>query len=235
MRRGVVVVGLLALAACVKIAPFASQDGPGSGSGDGGANACDPSTTIVATHVDGTQRVVCGPHYALRFSDLGFRFPMSFVVAGHELLARGATCADETAMGIGFYPAGIIDGDDPVAPEMLLQATSTVEIDSPFLIRIGLDWLAKVGSCATPIHGRTSFSFFADGRIARMDLVQRDDATSLGAGTCATTCTPTQPSWHVSTYTSFARPGRVFSSVAGSTLPIRQSPSAQTPMCRTTA
>ncbi len=192
--------------ACVNIPPFAGGDA--GGNGDGAIAMCDPATaTTVSAQLDGTTQMVCGPHYTMRFSNDGFRYPSSFVVAGHELLAQGATCADESGLGIGLYPAGIIDGEVPVSPESVTSQKLEVELETPFVVRVGLTWQVGLGSCSGMFNGRTSFSFFKNGRIARMDEIVQT-VGGVDASACLATCTTTSPSWRVTTFSSFANTGQ---------------------------
>lgn len=199
MKACVLVVACVT-AGCFEKPPFAGGDDDG---------IC-PSGDDVSTHVDGARRVVCGPGYAMTFSERGHGFPSSFVVGGQELLGHGDTCEDEDGIGVGAYPADVIDGRDPPNPNHVAggDRVATVELDTPFVIKLGLDWSASFAPCPFEPSGRTTFTFFRDGRIFRYDHIVDDSMATVAA--CRNQCAEASgPAWALTTYTTLvATPGQ---------------------------
>jgi hypothetical protein len=187
------------LAGCFDNPPFRGGDDP-----DAGSPACTGDGPL-STGTDGQgRRVVCGPGYTMRVSERGYGFPDSFTVGGVELLAHGDTCEDEDGLGLGFYPAGILAGVDPPADQDVEDGrTVTVDVETPFLVKLAIPWRASFGPCALAPHGRTTFTFFPDGRIFRQDHVL--DTSAASATACPGACgEATANEWHLTSFTTLA-------------------------------
>lgn len=190
------------LAGCFEKPPFRG-DGDG-GMPDAGPSPC-PGGVVVNADLDGQgRRVVCGPGYTMRFSDQGYGYPDSFVVGGEELLGQVTTCADEDRVGLAFYPAGVVAGGPPPTGQGVDGGRHVdLEVDTPFLVKIGVPWRASFDACGLAPQGRSTFTFFPDGRIFRHDHIV--DSSAAGAAACAGSCGPAGATgWHVTSYWTFA-------------------------------
>lgn len=184
------VLALALLASCVKIEPFKGGSGPGSDAGVDTAPlidappACDYAhTTTIAEWLEQGHQVVCGPHFAMRFSPDGAGYPSSFQIDGRELLGTADTCEDEDGFGIGLYPAGVIARRNPTQPNFAISTRSfNPLVRTSFLYEVQLGWRLDLTTtnCTESLQGKSTFAFFADGRIVRGD---RLDAT--GTATAA--------------------------------------------------
>lgn len=207
-RRGRIALGIVAvLGGCIEIHPFqqpASIDAGMDGAPDAEVlpSACNRGG--VATFTEGTKRAVCGPGYVTRFSDVAYRFPSSLAIAGTETLTDGDACAAQDGFGIELAPVGSLSGHTPRAVgQQVNQADLTVELDTPFVVKISLDWAATF-ACGVAPHGRTTFAFFEGGRIVRYDHVQI--AAGSMATTCHDACTPSASTWNLGSYLTLTPP-----------------------------
>jgi hypothetical protein len=184
-----------ALAACFDKPPFrgVTDDCPDDGS--------------LSVHLESGRPVVCGDGYRLQFSDRGYGLPDSFAIHGVEIAAGGDSCDDGGAFAIGLLPAGVIDGADPANPAQTITGGRRVAIElaTPFVVKVGIDWSARFGTCPLAPTGRTTFTFFRGGRVHRFDHLA-DDSTAL-ASACAPACAEAaRTSWDLSTITTLVAP-----------------------------
>lgn len=203
MKSWALIAAGAALAGCFDKPPFR-----GGGDDDIDAGPTDPACTgagPITTGLDGMGRsVICGPGYSMRFSIGGYGFPDSFRVGGTELLRDRDTCEDEDRFGIGFYPAGIIAGSAPrVGQQVEGGRRVAVEVATPFLVKVGIEWRASFGTCTLAPHGRTTFTFMPDGRVWRADHIL--DVTGASAASCPGGCPEASSSaWRVTSFAAFA-------------------------------
>ncbi|MCX5745435.1 MAG: hypothetical protein NT062_23405 [Proteobacteria bacterium] len=158
---------------CVNIPPFQNRDAGID------LDACGSGGPL--RHIDeGGLQVICGPNYAMRFSAVGAHYPTSWLVNGHELISSGdgTACVDEQGMGIGLYPAGLLNGD-----LMPLQPAPTYEMAGVAVIKLALSWIISFSSIGDFV-GRSTFTFYPDGRINRADYITTSTSTTNASSTC---------------------------------------------------
>lgn len=180
---------VLSTAACLKEPKFNGMDTPRDGdidAPDGGGDPlmCPASTSDVSVARSGTDlrgASVCGPGYQMVFSDLSAKMPYQLRVNGQQLMGVGENCNDERGMGLGIYPAGLVNGE-PQSPATV-DGTLTTPMTGPVVARVVIDWSANY-TCtgSATLQDSSTFTFFPDGHISRFDRFSQ--ATSVGAGGC---------------------------------------------------
>jgi hypothetical protein len=168
----------LGLTGCLRIADFK----PPEGTGDGGVDGVDPNqpaTGVTATTV-GSNVVVTGTFFELRFGARGAHYPDSLKIgAGANVLALSQTC-EESAMGIQVHPAFVIDSENGSGPPPEI-------IHSGAVVQVRLAW-TNDWSCAAGMNtatGSSIFTVYPDGRIVRHDDVRFTGTTMVGTTDCA--------------------------------------------------
>jgi hypothetical protein len=204
VRASVIRLALAALAwpACVKVNEFTYRDaapaptddaGDGGGSGTGGGAIAYVDLPRTVAELPGV--------YKLEFSPFGFHYPDRLMVASRQLLGPTAvTCGNEEGVGIMYAPAGSITSVLTTGIDVTPSTTPLVTVDlaGPGVARVSLDWSATFTQCNGTPTGRTIYTFFPDGRIARGDI------TSLAQTVDSTDCfCASDSSWEHSTYTTF--------------------------------
>lgn len=195
------IVGLVGIVGCIDIKPFrgAPIDAGVDASGDAAPSTC--ASGDIATYMDGPRRAVCGPGYVMRFSDAGYHFPNSFVIGSVETSTDGDDCGSKDGFGIAIAPVGTISGHAPRGLGQMVQlADLRVEVESPFFVKVVLDWTAQF-DCGLLPHGRSTFSFFRGGRIVRYDHVV--ESSGVTTANCHAACTSSTAPWDVGTYATF--------------------------------
>jgi hypothetical protein len=193
MARGLVFA--LCLFGCLKEAKFEYRDAavPGDGidaaidAGNTGIT-CMPTTTDVSTNRSGTMDRgvnVCAPGYQMTFSDIGANMPFQLVVGGMQLLANATTCNDERGIGVGMYPVAVVNAE--TQSPSVVAGTVTTTLNGPVVAKVVVDWSATY-TCSGPgtLQDRSTFTFFPDGHITRLDrLRQAQQTMATGCGVCS--------------------------------------------------
>jgi hypothetical protein len=204
---------LMALAmlapACVKIHDFnggaGSDGGGGSDGGDSGStDPCRSGTNACLYEVGGKLHAEVYGRYNLTFSNEGFHFPESLSSGAFELLgAPPAACSAEMGVGVAYSPATVISSVASASTGSSVDSVMTTQmIPGPGVAKVAIDWQATLANCTSSPSGRSSFTFFPDGRITRMDIVHTG-SSEIDAATCS--CSgQVGSSWELSTYWSFA-------------------------------
>jgi hypothetical protein len=195
--------------ACVKVPAFEQRDGGGSGDAqaDGQGDSGIPAP-LVDVRMDGPNARATLRDYEMVFSSDGAKFPhllnlgpgpsMQYIMGGSE------GCADEQGMGIALYPATRINGVQGTA------GTMSIPLQGPYVGQLRLAWstsFACPGSSTGGLTGRTTFSFFPNGRLTRFDVV--DNASARNAADC-TPCGQTSANFFLTSYTTLIVDGDAF-------------------------
>jgi hypothetical protein len=207
--RVVVQIALCAVAsACVKIPAFEQRDAPtGDGSGSDALTDGSMPAQPVKVEMVGANAKVTGPGYTLTFSSDGAKFPHLLTVnpsTPQFLMGGSEQCADEMGMGIALYPATRINGVTGTSP------TLSIPLEGPYVGQVRLEWSGTY-PCPTPgsgtLQGRTTFSFFPDGRLTRFDVV--DNVATRNVTDC-TPCGNASSSFFLTSYTTLIVDGNAF-------------------------
>ena len=185
---------VLSTAACLKEPKFnGTEQPPGDGDTDAPDGMVDPlacpsSATDISVSRTGTSMRganVCGPGYQMVFSDVSARMPYQLIVNGQQLLGVGENCNDERGMGLGLYPAGLINGE-PQSPAVV-DGVLTTPMTGPVIGRVAIDWSANY-TCtgSATLQDSSTFTFFPDGHITRFDrYTQTSSVGGMGCGVCS--------------------------------------------------
>lgn len=162
-----------AATSCVKIPPFQPQD-----AGEHGDGGTEPQMVTVVEDATGEVHVTA-PGYTMRFSRDGARFPDRFDVGGEQRLGNANECADEQGMGIALRPVYRANGDPAT-----VQSAISLPLVGPHVGQVSIEWQANVvcGGTINKLDGRSTFSFFPDGRLTRFDLLT--SSATVNASTC---------------------------------------------------
>jgi hypothetical protein len=178
VNRLVVVSSAVALAACVDVHAFPARTATAVSAG-AGATAEVPGL------------------YTMGFGSGAFHFPTSFKIGTTEMLGGGGAtidATDETFVGVSYYPAVRFDGVNSVSQS---TAQLSLPLAGPSVAKVQLDWRASACAGAANPGGRSTFTFFPDGRITRYDHVTQIPSVSASA------CTSFVTRWYVTSYTTF--------------------------------
>ncbi len=199
----VAIIAAATTGACVKVEKFSFRDGGpqgGEDAGDGGNGSGGGALAYVST---GTYVGELPGMYKLEFSTQGFHFPRTLTIGSTQVLGGTAqTCDTEEGVGILYFPAGQVTS---VNRPDISDTLSDIDIDipGPGVAKVSLEWQGAFtrSGCTGAPQGRSTFTFFPDGRIARMDLTSIA-VTNLSGTTCK--CgSGGDVNWEVSTYTTF--------------------------------
>jgi hypothetical protein len=152
-----------ALGGCITIKPFTGN-------------------TDVSATMDGAGGAVTAPGYAVHFSKTLFPYPDSVTIGqSANLLRPGNMCFDEDLVGIAMFPNINAAPRSRVTP---LSASLNIDVAGSAVAKVGIDWSAKLACMATSgtASGRSTFTFFADGRVDRADSITLPNG--LDAATC---------------------------------------------------
>lgn len=178
---------LLCAVACVKVNEFSYKDAASLGD-DGGGDSSDayvPPEGAVA-YVEGDHIVATVPDlYKMHFSNLGYKFPYQLEVNGAQALGGGgSTCRDERGVGVNYDPLTVFSGAPALGTIGLNDIKITVA--GPPVAKVQLDWSESTTACSSSQpSGRSTFTFFPDGRITRMDVVRIVGTPSAAGCECA--------------------------------------------------
>ncbi|CAN5320304.1 hypothetical protein BH11MYX1_BH11MYX1_19330 [soil metagenome] len=177
---------------CAVLAACAEVPIPASGE----AASLAVTTDSAGTHVKGRS-------FELAFPVTGVKLPSHlFDAAGVDLLARDATCAAASSIGISAAPAITLEGG-ATATASALQ----IQDAGPAIVKAHVTYAAAY-SCpdATQLAGATDFTIFPSGRIVREDIgVQATTQPLALAASCG--CASTQQNFNFSTFWAFAGTG----------------------------
>lgn len=200
---------------CVKVEKFQFRDGGdelgSDGDGSNGSAAGDPVAKDDAGHI-----YVESALYRLDFSDGGYRYPDRFRIRGTDVLGPAPptiSCGTEHGAGVTYHPIATVSSVDSTHL-MAGSRTLTIEVPGPGVARVGLNWTATFNeaSCTSQVAtGRSTFTFFPDGRIQRLDHLRLSN-TVADASTCG--CT-TGSYWEVASYWTFLASAFTAASVEG--------------------
>ena len=197
----------MVVAACVKIPEFKGGDGgtdsprddaPSDGStmGIAGASAMIDGSGGVLVKLPGV--------YEMRFSSLGYGFPYNWAIGPdgaqtHVLYAPAdQSCVLERDMGVSFFPAHVL-ASVPTNGASAGTGDLNIDIAGPSIAKVRTNWSATL-SCGSQVVGSSTFTFFPDGRISRMDFGRMPSATAANSCDCAG-----DADWRVYGYTVFKR------------------------------
>jgi hypothetical protein len=168
MRFGVFVVGF---AACAEIEP---------------AFDFEPLVTVVE---DGNERRVIGPGYEMRFHGGGaqeLHFPDSLVISQdgariETLHVEEPTCGLERQVGLALFPALVATSDTDAT---VLDSEIITNDDGPFVAQINTSFRVQYECPSTQeFTGKSTFTFFPNGRIVRHDF----DVQAIANGSLTST------------------------------------------------
>lgn len=193
--------------ACVKIPEFKAHDGgPGDGQDDSGDGSVLPGGGVTVMPM-GTGAVATLPGlYEMKFSTDGYHFPYNWGIGATEPLTQvlrspaATTCTLERDFGVAYLPGHVLTsvatgGATPFSEPLM------IEVPGPGIAKVRLEWSAALSACTANANGYTTFSFFPDGRISRMDVARM--SASVMASDCE--CTGSATEWRVYGYTTFTR------------------------------
>jgi hypothetical protein len=195
--------------ACVKIPAFEGSDGGSSDAPPGDALIDGaPGEPLVDVQMVGNGARATMRDYEMLFSTDGARYPhllnlnpgpqQQYIMGGSE------GCADEQGMGIALYPVTRINGVQGTT------GTFSIPLHGPYVGQVRMDWstsFACPGSSTGGLTGRTTFSFFPNGRLMRYDVVE--NASARNAADC-TPCGASSPNFFLSSYTTLIVDGGAF-------------------------
>jgi hypothetical protein len=208
---GVVAFGT-SFTACIKIAPFTEKDAGGDAT-DAPSDGDVPASGAIAVPMGTGVDVTNGSLYRVAFSTEAFHYPMSMTVGTTSIIGggNGVGCADEYGVGIGLYPAGRIIGH---MESSVMQDDITIEFSGPPVAKVSIDWGTQYPCGGSPgtVTGRSTFTFFPDGRINRGDQVTPTGSLDSNACTCSGA-----DSWYVTSF--FTANHANVNNVFGATLP----------------
>lgn len=228
MRGVAVILAAASVTACVKVPDFQYRDG-GTSDGDDAAMD-DGGTTEGGARIDEVSGAVIASVpglYEMGFSTLGYHFPYTFRIGDTFVQGAGGTaCTQEQGTGVAYYPAYNFHGAD--TGDLDTDDRITVDVAGPPIAKVRLDWAASLASpCSAQPSGRTTFTFFPDGRITRMDVARMATATSSADCSCAGAA-----NWIVTSYTSFST--GVTSTITNASIPTQNGqsiPATGRPIC----
>ena len=205
-------------AACVKIPEFQTRDGGelGDSQGDSGDGSVTTGGGVKVVPVGTAATATLPGLYEMKFSTEGYHFPYNWGIGASAPLTQvlyspGPTCTLERDFGVAYLPAhvltSVMTGGAVTSPVSEL----TIEVPGPGVAKVRLEWAAPL-QCGTTPNGHTTFSFFPDGRIARMDVARMSAAMAANNCDCLA-----DNDWRVYGYTAFN--GGVLSGVQGVTTP----------------
>jgi hypothetical protein len=180
----------IAATGCVKYEKFSFRDAGAEELGSG-ARAYKTGSHVTA-EVPGL--------YKLEFGDAGYHFPDALAIGSTQVLSPTMpSCSLELGTGVSFYPAGMFTAVDQMELSQTKQGIA-IDVPGPGVAKVALDWEAAFGKagCTGSPSGRSTFTFFPDGRIQRMDV------TALSNPVTTANCSCTSDSqWENATYYAF--------------------------------
>jgi hypothetical protein len=195
--------------ACVKIPAFEGSDGGSSDAAPGDAVIDGaPGEPLVDVQMVGNGARATMRDYEMLFSTDGARYPhllnlnpgpqQQFIMGGSE------GCADEYGMGIALYPVTRVNGVQGTT------GTFSIPLHGPYVGQVRMSWstsFACPASSTGGLTGRTTFSFFPNGRMNRYDVVE--NASLRNAADC-TPCGASSTNFFLASYTTLIVDGGAF-------------------------
>jgi len=196
-----------AAGACVKIEPFRGVDDGGAGSDGSGSDGggMDMIPKAIATMTAGRVTVEVAGLYKMEFSEQQFHFPDKLTIRGVDVMdPPQASCNLEHGTGVTWTPGGTFSSWDSGGLKVASMSTINIDFDGVIggIAKVRLDWAAPFEDpdCASMVpSGRSTFTFFPDGRIQRMDTANLGSAANAGmCGQCETAT-----NWDIASYYAF--------------------------------
>lgn len=185
--------------ACLKIESFQRRDagGPDDITDGGeilgeGASALDDGNHIY---------VVLPDVYRMDFSSMGYFFPETFTIGTTPVLGPTQTgCNIEEGVGITYAPAAVFTSRDTTHLKLPDRQITRV-LPGPGVAKVAIDWAAAFSktTCAGGARGRTTFTFFPNGRITRFDDPEID--SNPDGSMCQ--CSGSSGTWEIGSYFTF--------------------------------
>lgn len=186
--------------ACVKIQPFEYRDAGLTG----GEDAWDGGTRSggAVARVQGDRIIAELPGlYTMEFSANGFHFPEALHLGSSQIFGPPQmSCSSEHGVGVTFYPAASFTSVTSGGLKAPMTKGITIDLAGPGIAKVSLDWQAPFSrtDCTAQPRGRSTFTFFPDGRIHRMDVTFIDAAAALNDCNCTN-----DVQWEIASYYSF--------------------------------
>ena len=193
----IAVITAAATSSCVKVEKFSFRDAGGT-AGDAPDSGMTFGSGAQARIESGRVVVDLPGLYTFEFSDSGYRFPETLKIGSQQVFAPKRTqCGYEHGVGVSYYPGAMFSSVDDNALNAMDRLIN-IDLPGPGVAKVGLNWKGMFTGCTGTPYGRSTFTFFPDGRIQRMDAANLD--MPLTATDCD--CT-TETHWELATYYTF--------------------------------